>query len=80
MLQVDYTHWKEPRVMVKVMLEYFKAHRDTEILLLFQLLRALCGRFVADLQFLRDFLENEVGKQKQSSGSKETHFSVLPIP
>ena len=48
--------------MVKVMLEYFKAHRDTEILLLFQLLRALCGRFVADLQFLRDFLENEVGQ------------------
>jgi hypothetical protein len=32
------------------LLEYFKLHKDTEILLLFQLLRALCGRFVADFQ------------------------------
>ncbi len=46
--------------MVKIMLSYFRHHRDTEILLLFQLLRALCGRFVADFQFLKDFLENDV--------------------
>ncbi len=57
---VDYPHWKEPKVMVKVMLAFFRQHRDDEILLLFQLLRALCGRFVADFQFLKDFLENEV--------------------
>jgi hypothetical protein len=47
---VDYSHWKEPKIVVKILLEYFKRHRDTEILLLFQLLRALCGRVVADFQ------------------------------
>ncbi len=57
---VDYTHWKEPKVIVKILLEYFKLHKDTEILLLFQLLRALCGRFISDFQFLKDFLEKEV--------------------
>jgi transformation/transcription domain-associated protein len=57
---VDFTHWREPKVIVKILLEYFKLHKDTEILLLFQLLRALCGRFIADFQFLKDFLEKQV--------------------
>ena len=36
---VDYTHWKEPKIIVKILLAYFKQHQTTEILLLFQLLR-----------------------------------------
>ena len=63
---VDYSHWKEPRVIVKILLEYFKHHKDTEILLLFQLLRALSGRFLADFQFLKDFLENDVSTEKRT--------------
>jgi len=58
--RVDYSHWKEPKLIVKVLLEYFKMFPDTEILLLFQLMRALCGRFVADFQFLKDYVEHEV--------------------
>ena len=57
---VDYTHWREPKIVVKILLEYFKHHKDNEILLLFQLLRALCGRFVADFQYLKEFLELEI--------------------
>ena len=57
---VDYSHWKEPRIIVKILLEYFKQHKETEILLLFQLLRAISGQFLADFQFLKDYLENDV--------------------
>ena len=65
--------------MVKIMLEYFKAHRDTEILLLFQLLRALCGRFVADLQFLRDFLENEVCASYPVAWKRKAFFEFVKL-
>ena len=41
---VDYPHWKEPKKIAQILLTYFKHHKETEILLLFQLLRALCGR------------------------------------
>lgn len=60
---VDYTLWKEPKVVAEILLEYFKGHQDSEILLLFQLLRAFCGRFLADFQFLKEYLENEVSKR-----------------
>ncbi|XP_071454988.1 transformation/transcription domain-associated protein [Hetaerina americana] len=56
---VDFQHWKEPKLLVKILLQYF-CHHPTEIDLLFQLLRALCDRFIPDFQFLRDFLENTV--------------------
>ena len=57
---IDYSHWKETKIIVKILLAFFKQHQTTEILLLFQLLRALCGRYVADFQFLKDFLEKDV--------------------
>ena len=41
--QVDYTHWKEPKLIVKILLEFFSHHQDTHISLLFDCLRALCG-------------------------------------
>ncbi|XP_030041101.2 transcription-associated protein 1 isoform X2 [Manduca sexta] len=58
---VDCTHWKEPKLIVKILLHYF-CHHPNDIDLLFQLLRALCDRFIPDFQFLRDFLENTVAQ------------------
>lgn len=46
---VDCTHWKEPKLIVKVLLHYF-CHHPSNIDLLFQLLRALCDRFIPDFQ------------------------------
>ncbi len=77
--RVDYTHWKEPKVIVKVLLEYFKLHKDREILLLFQLLRALCGRFVADFQFLRDYLETEVCAQYSVEWKRRAFFEFVRL-
>ncbi|QQP58074.1 Transformation/transcription domainassociated proteinlike [Caligus rogercresseyi] len=76
---VDYTHWKEPKLIVKILLEYFKHHREGEILLLFQLLRALCGRYLADFQFLKDFLENEVCSKYPISWKRAAFFEFVRL-
>ncbi len=65
--------------MVKIMLAYFKEHRDTEIFLLFQLLRALCGRYVADFQFLKDFLENEVCNSYPVKWKRDAFFELVKV-
>lgn len=46
---VHCTHWKEPKLIVKILLHYF-CHHPSNIDLLFQLLRALCDRFIPDFQ------------------------------
>ncbi|XP_050675423.1 transcription-associated protein 1 [Leptidea sinapis] len=69
---VDCTHWREPKLIVKILLHYF-CHHPSNIDLLFQLLRALCDRFIPDFQFLRDFLENTVA-QKYSVEWKRSAF------
>ncbi|XP_075234435.1 transcription-associated protein Nipped-A isoform X2 [Lycorma delicatula] len=56
---IEYPHWKEPKLLVKILLHYF-SHHPPNIDLLFQLLRAFCDRLLPDFQFLRDFLENTV--------------------
>ncbi|TRY61639.1 hypothetical protein TCAL_16280 [Tigriopus californicus] len=51
-------------------------HQNTEILLLFQLLRALVGRYIADFQFLKDFLENEVCQVYSTNGNARPSSSL----
>lgn len=51
---VDCTHWKEPKLIVKILLHYF-CHHPSNIDLLFQLLRALCDRFIPDFQVCKTF-------------------------
>lgn len=53
---VDCNHWKEPKLIVKILLHYFR-HHPNNIDLLFQMLRALCDRFIPEFHFLREFLE-----------------------
>ena len=66
-------------MIVKVLLQYFKQHQDTEILLLFQLLRALCRRFVADFQFLKDFLEHEVCAKFSVQWKRSAFFEFIKL-
>lgn len=44
---LEYTHWKEPKLLVKILLHYFCKYPN-DIDLLFQLLRAMCDRFIPD--------------------------------
>lgn len=73
---VEYCHWKEPKHIVKILLHYFR-HQPNDIDLLFQLLRATCGRFVPDFQFLRDFLENTVAQEYTVEWKRSAFFRFV---
>ena len=77
--RVDYSHWKEPKLIVKILLEYFKLNQETEILLLFYILRSLCGRYVADFQFLKDYLEHEVCSKSSVDFKRATFFEFIRL-
>ncbi|CAB4061236.1 TRRAP [Lepeophtheirus salmonis] len=61
--------------------KYHEKHKkgDVEILLLFQLLRALCGRYLADFQFLKDFLETEVCSKYSISWKRAAFFEFVRL-
>ncbi|XP_066597811.1 transformation/transcription domain-associated protein isoform X1 [Prorops nasuta] len=73
---VDFSHWKEPKLVVKILLHYF-GHHPNDIDLLFQLLRATCDRFIPDFQFLRDFLENIVAQEYTVEWKRSAFFRFV---
>ncbi|XP_045594313.1 transformation/transcription domain-associated protein isoform X4 [Procambarus clarkii] len=74
----DFMHWKEPRMVVSILLMYFKLHTD-DIKLLFQLLRAFIGRFIPDFQFLRDFLEQKVAQTYSVDWKRSAFFQFVEV-
>ncbi|XP_045469394.1 transcription-associated protein 1 isoform X2 [Harmonia axyridis] len=75
---VDMYYWKEPKLLVKILLHYF-CHYPNDIDLLFQLLRATCHRFIANFQFLRDFLENTVAQNYTVEWKRSAFFRFVEI-
>lgn len=73
---VEYYHWKEPKHIVKILLHYFR-QQPNDIDLLFQLLRAMCDRFIPDFQFLRDFLENTVAQEYTVEWKRSAFFRFV---
>ncbi|KAL3270789.1 hypothetical protein HHI36_021313 [Cryptolaemus montrouzieri] len=74
----DYDHWREPKLLVKILLHYF-CHHPNEIDLLFQLLRATCDRFIPEFQFLRDFLENTVAQNYTVEWKRSAFFRFVEL-
>ncbi|XP_068243023.1 transformation/transcription domain-associated protein isoform X3 [Palaemon carinicauda] len=74
----DFMHWKEPRMVVSILLTYFKHHTE-DIKLLFQLLRAFIGRFIPDFQFLRDFLEQTVAQTYSVDWKRSAFFQFVEM-
>ncbi|XP_055697058.1 transcription-associated protein 1 isoform X2 [Phlebotomus papatasi] len=60
-------------LVAKILLHYF-SHHTHDIDLLFQLLRALCLRFIPDFQFLRDFLQNVVAQSYTVDWKRKAFF------
>ncbi|XP_058123036.1 transcription-associated protein 1 [Anopheles ziemanni] len=65
-------------LIAKILIEYF-SYNTNEILLLFQLLRALCLRFVPDFQFLRDFLQNTVCQSYTVEWKRKAFFQFVEV-
>ncbi|KAH8404548.1 hypothetical protein KR009_006495 [Drosophila setifemur] len=60
----------------KILLLYF-SNNTNDIDLLFQLLRALCFRFIPDVYFLRDFLQNTVAQSYTISWKRNAFFHFV---
>ncbi|XP_061912070.1 transformation/transcription domain-associated protein isoform X1 [Entelurus aequoreus] len=55
------TNWKEPKLLAYCLLSYCKRNYS-EIELLFQLLRAFTGRFLCNMTFLKEYMEEDIPK------------------
>ncbi|RZF45958.1 hypothetical protein LSTR_LSTR008335 [Laodelphax striatellus] len=75
---IEFPHWKEPKLLVKILLHYF-SHHPSNIDLLFQLLRAFCDRLLPDFQFLRDFLENTVASGFNVEWKRSAFFRFVEL-
>ncbi|XP_050299225.1 transcription-associated protein 1 isoform X2 [Anthonomus grandis grandis] len=75
---LEYVHWKEPKLLVKILLHYF-CHYPNDIDLLFQLLRATTDRFIPEFQFLRDFLENTVAQNYTVEWKRSAFFRFVEL-
>lgn len=58
---VSVVHWKEPKLLVKILLHYF-SHHPNIIDLLFFILKAVTEKLLPDFTFLREFLEVTVAQ------------------
>ncbi|ESP00831.1 hypothetical protein LOTGIDRAFT_140419, partial [Lottia gigantea] len=58
---MDFKHWKEPALLVKCLLTFFK-YNTNEIELLFNILRCFTHRYIPQFQFVKDFLDKTVTK------------------
>lgn len=73
-----YPHWKEPKLLVKVLLHYFCYHPNN-VDLLFQLLRCTCHRFIPEFQFLKDFLSNTVAQNYTVEWKRAAFFRFVKL-
>lgn len=75
---VNYIHWKEPKLIAKILLHDFIT-RPGNPSMLFQLLRAFCDRYIPNFQFLKDFLENEVAQNYPVEWKRSAFFKFVEV-
>ncbi|XP_064648217.1 transformation/transcription domain-associated protein-like isoform X2 [Lineus longissimus] len=73
---MDYVHWKEPKLIVKCLLNFFK-HHNSEIELLFQMLRCFCYRYIPQFQFVKDFLDDVVAQTYTVEWKRKAFFKFV---
>ncbi|XP_039632326.1 transformation/transcription domain-associated protein [Polypterus senegalus] len=70
------TNWKEPKLLAYCLLSYCKRNYS-EIELLFQLLRAFTGRFLCNMTFLKDYMEEEIPKNYSITHKRALFFRFV---
>uniref|UniRef100_A0A8D0CJ78 Transformation/transcription domain-associated protein n=1 Tax=Scleropages formosus TaxID=113540 RepID=A0A8D0CJ78_SCLFO len=70
------TNWKEPKLLAYCLLSYCKRNYS-EIELLFQLLRAFTGRFLCNMTFLKDYMEEEIPKNYSIAHKRALFFRFV---
>ncbi|XP_048847031.1 transformation/transcription domain-associated protein isoform X2 [Brienomyrus brachyistius] len=72
------TNWKEPKLLAYCLLSYCKRNY-TEIELLFQLLRAFTGRFLCNMTFLKEYMEEEIPKNYSITHKRALFFRFVEM-
>ncbi|KAK2876584.1 hypothetical protein Q8A67_020680 [Cirrhinus molitorella] len=70
------TNWKEPKLLAFCLLSYCKRN-FSEIELLFQLLRAFTGRFLCNMTFLKEYMEEEIPKNYTITHKRALFFRFV---
>uniref|UniRef100_A0A7N6ANY8 Transformation/transcription domain-associated protein n=1 Tax=Anabas testudineus TaxID=64144 RepID=A0A7N6ANY8_ANATE len=70
------TNWKEPKLLAYCLLSYCKRNY-AEIELLFQLLRAFTGRFLCNMTFLKDYMEEEIPRNYSIAQKRALFFRFV---
>ncbi|KAL6475143.1 hypothetical protein MHYP_G00161830 [Metynnis hypsauchen] len=70
------TNWKEPKLLAYCLLSYCKRNYS-EIELLFQLLRAFTGRFLCNMTFLKEYMEEEIPKNYNIVNKRALFFRFV---
>lgn len=70
------TNWKEPKLLAFCLLSYCKRNYS-EIELLFQLLRAFTGRFLCNMTFLKDYMEEEIPRNYSIAQKRALFFRFV---
>uniref|UniRef100_A0AAQ5YVR1 Transformation/transcription domain-associated protein n=1 Tax=Amphiprion ocellaris TaxID=80972 RepID=A0AAQ5YVR1_AMPOC len=70
------TNWKEPKLLAYCLLSYCKRNYS-EIELLFQLLRAFTGRFLCNMTFLKEYMEEDIPKNYSISQKRALFFRFV---
>ncbi|XP_030195431.1 transformation/transcription domain-associated protein isoform X5 [Gadus morhua] len=70
------TNWKEPKLLAFCLLSYCKRNY-LEIELLFQLLRAFTGRFLCNMTFLKEYMEEEIPRNYSIAQKRALFFRFV---
>ncbi|XP_011912455.1 transformation/transcription domain-associated protein isoform X5 [Macaca thibetana thibetana] len=70
------TNWKEPKLLAYCLLNYCKRNYG-DIELLFQLLRAFTGRFLCNMTFLKEYMEEEIPKNYSITQKRALFFRFV---
>ncbi|XP_025029317.1 transformation/transcription domain-associated protein, partial [Python bivittatus] len=70
------TNWKEPKLLAYCLLNYCKRNYN-DIELLFQLLRAFTGRFLCNMTFLKEYMEEDIPKNYTIAQKRALFFRFV---
>lgn len=76
---VDALHWKEPKLLCKILLHYFR-HHPNDIALLFQLLRATTARYLPDFQVLLKIQNSQILSHLILFFTLHYYHSIVLVP
>uniref|UniRef100_A0A8C2PYG4 Transformation/transcription domain-associated protein n=1 Tax=Cyprinus carpio TaxID=7962 RepID=A0A8C2PYG4_CYPCA len=71
------TNWKEPKLLAYCLNYTLHKRNYSEIELLFQLLRAFTGRFLCNMTFLKEYMEEEIPKNYSITHKRALFFRFV---